>query len=74
METKQADNKKGVWKRDPRGVDYVTFTMPEELSDVEMTSFPFTAGYGGKNYTVKVTSSEDILGVIILMRPRNKDI
>lgn len=72
MEIKQPNKKKGVWKRDPRGVDYVTFTMPEELEG-ETTSFPFSDGPGGKQHQVEVTSSKDILGVIILMRPK-KDI
>ncbi len=72
METKQSDNKKGVWKRDPRGVDYVTFTMPEQLAD-SLTTFPFSAGPGGKQFKVQVTSSEDILGVIVLMRPKTQD-
>ncbi len=71
METKQADINKGVWKRDPRGVDYVTFTMPESLVGAT-TQFPFSSA-GGDLYTVEVTSSEDILGVIVLMRPKNKD-
>ncbi len=72
MEQKQTDVKKGVWKRDPRGVDYVTFTMPEELAD-SMTTFVFSS-VGGTQYKAQVTSSADILGVIILMRPKNQDV
>ncbi len=73
METKQPNINKGVWKRDPRGVDFVTFTMPETLAD-SMTSFPFSTGSGGTQYHVSVTSSTDILGVIVLMRPKNQEL
>ncbi len=72
METKQADNSKGIWKRDPRGVDYVSFTMPEMYVKSSLPT-EFTVSRPGYPdiATVIITSSPEILGVIVLMKPKS---
>jgi len=61
---------KGVWKKDPRGVDFVSFTMPEEPTGKTM-SFPFE--YKEDLMKVTITSTNKILGVIVLMNPNEKN-
>ncbi len=59
--------KLGVWKKDPRGVEYISFTMPTEFEG-EITVFKFT--HKGEQYTVTSNSTNKILGVIVLMDPK----
>lgn len=65
----------GVWKKDPRGVEYVSFTMPlEEDMNKDIAgqiAFPFK--HDDDRFVVQVTGSRKILGVIVLMSPNEKD-
>ncbi len=70
METKQPNINKGVWKRDPRGVDYITFTSnPDVSGDTE--TFEFKLPRGEEKCFINITNTEKVLGVIVLIRPEN---
>lgn len=62
---------KGIWKKDPRGVDYVSFTMPDVSELEEAVEFGFK--YKGEEFTIETTSSKKILGIIVLMNPKIED-
>ncbi len=64
--------KPGVWKKDPRGVEYISFTMPSE-SELEGDIVVFNFTHKGEQYTATTNSTNKILGIIVLMDPKQNE-
>lgn len=63
---------KGVWKRDPRGVDYVTFTIPEvepSKPKNQEATFQFDTPREKQPCYVRIKNVDELLGVIVLFKP-----
>lgn len=58
---------KGKYGTDPRGVQFVSFEMPDQ--DEAEVEFEFTIPDSDENAVAKITNTPGILGIIVLFDP-----
>lgn len=62
---------KGKYGVDPHGVKFVSFEMPYEPDEEEIT-FEYEVPGSNEECVAKVTNSKGILGIIVLFEPNDE--